>query len=338
MTETLVGKKGFQNEVIRVRGEDIKVKRGFVNHNDLSFYPENPRIYSLVAQDVENPSQTEIFSQLEKMDHVQQLVKSIKLNGGLIEPIIVRDGEGYVLEGNSRLAAYRILSKTEPIEWAEIECKILPTNVSDSAIFSLLGEYHIIGKKDWAPFEQAGYLYRRKFKHGLELDDLEREVGLKKREIGHLISVYQYMIDVHEPDINKWSYYDSFIRSRKLKTAIEKFDGLEGKIVRMIKNNEFPRAADLRDKMPVIAEAGGKIVQKLITNQIDFGEALERASERTDSGGAVKRLRNFREWVCDVDVADGIASMPKEARSDCKYELNRIQRRIKALQQIAEKG
>jgi hypothetical protein len=45
---------------------------------------------------------------LTRAEHVRDgLVKSIKHNGGLIEAILVR--KGVVLEGNSRLAAYRIL-------------------------------------------------------------------------------------------------------------------------------------------------------------------------------------------------------------------------------------
>jgi len=331
MINLLAGKAIFQDENIRIRGSDIPVKRGFVAQQELEFYPENPRVYSLVMRDGEAPSQEEIFKQLAKMDHVQHLIKSIKNNGGLIEPIIVRNGDGVVLEGNSRLAAYRILCQREPLDWAQIDCKVLQEDVSESAIFSLLGEFHIIGKKDWAPFEQAGYLYRRKSKHGILLDDLVREVGLSKIEISHLIKVYEYMIDAQEQDISKWSYYDAFLRSRKLRTATEKYKGLEGKIVRMIRHDQFPRAADLRDKMPLIVETGNKITNKLISNEISFEQALERAEARGDSAGTVKVMRKFREWICDVDIGDDIKNLPKETKNDCKYELNRIKRRIKAL-------
>src|SRR5690242_12417170 len=72
---------------------------------ELKFYPENPRIYSSVWIDEdERPSQEAIFAVLSKSDHVREtLLPSIRDNGGLIEPILVRDG--VVLEGNSRLAA-----------------------------------------------------------------------------------------------------------------------------------------------------------------------------------------------------------------------------------------
>ena len=79
--------------------------------------------------------------------------------GGLLEPIIVR--RNVVLEGNSRLAAYRMLAEKDPIKWADIRCNVLPDDTSDDVVFSLLGTLHIIGKTPWSPFEQAGYLYRR---------------------------------------------------------------------------------------------------------------------------------------------------------------------------------
>ncbi len=94
-------------------------------------------------------------------EHVKELKESIKSNGGLIDPIIVRDGDFVVLEGNSRLAAYRILYKTDPIKWAKIKVTLLPKDIPESAVFTLLGQYHIVGKDPWDPYEQAGYLYRR---------------------------------------------------------------------------------------------------------------------------------------------------------------------------------
>ena len=52
-----------------------------------------------------------------------------------------------VLEGNSRLAAYRILKIEDPITWSKIDCKILSSDISEEFIFILLGNFHITGKK-----------------------------------------------------------------------------------------------------------------------------------------------------------------------------------------------
>ena len=155
-------------EKIRLRGKDIAATVGEIKHQDLRFYPENPRIYSIVHIDGAVADQKEIYEKLRRMEHVKQLVQSIKSNDGLHDPIIVKGRT--VLEGNSRLAAYRMLSENDPVKWGFIKAKVLPDDTSESMVFALLGEYHLIGKKDWAPYEQAGYLYRR---NQLVIDNLD---------------------------------------------------------------------------------------------------------------------------------------------------------------------
>ena len=140
--------------------EKYPVKKCEIEQSKLNFYPENPRVYSILNINNYTPTQKEIEQLMCKQDHVKQLKESIKSNGGLIDPVIVRDGDFVVLEGNSRLAAYRLLHKQDPIRWSKIKAIILPKNISDSAVFTLIGQYHIIGRKDWNPYEQAGYLYR----------------------------------------------------------------------------------------------------------------------------------------------------------------------------------
>jgi hypothetical protein len=140
------------NDSLTLSGKEIPVRVGFLSHQELKFYPENPRLYSLVRADEKVPSQKEIEEKLAQMDHVKTLIQSIKANGGLTDPLIVRDGDYVVVEGNSRLAAYRLLAQREPIKWGMVKCKLLPKDISEDLIFLLLGEYHIIGRKDWQPY------------------------------------------------------------------------------------------------------------------------------------------------------------------------------------------
>ena len=150
------------NDILQVRGQKIPVEVGDLDQFKLNFFPDNPRIFSIVHADTDSPSQEDIEEKLSKLDHVKHLIKSIKGHGGLIDPVIVHGGNLNVIEGNSRLAAYRQLAKIDPIKWGKIRAKILPRDIEEKYIFALLGEYHIVGKKDWAPYEVAGYLYTRR--------------------------------------------------------------------------------------------------------------------------------------------------------------------------------
>ena len=78
-----------ENGTLTLQGKEIPVKTKMVPQADLQFYPENPRIYSIVHGKTANPSQQSIENRLTKLDHVKQLVQSISANGGLIDPLIV---------------------------------------------------------------------------------------------------------------------------------------------------------------------------------------------------------------------------------------------------------
>jgi hypothetical protein len=90
---------------------DIPVKTGWLDQSRLKFFVDNPRIYSIVRADGREPEQAEIYAKLRELEHVRVLKEDIRENGGLIDPIIVKDGSLEVLEGNSRLAAYRWLAE-----------------------------------------------------------------------------------------------------------------------------------------------------------------------------------------------------------------------------------
>ena len=74
------------SDTILIRGEEVDVMRGQIDHKTLKFYPENPRLYSLVKPDETKPDQEAIQRRLVEMDHVKELIQSIKENGGLMEP------------------------------------------------------------------------------------------------------------------------------------------------------------------------------------------------------------------------------------------------------------
>src|ERR1700719_913271 len=109
-------------DTLTVSNEVIPVVTKEMLQSKLRFYPDNPRIYSLLRHNENHEvTQDEIEAQLLEMEHVKVLKEDIKRNGGLIEPVIVRDGTFEVLEGNSRLAAYRFLAKADPITWAKMK-------------------------------------------------------------------------------------------------------------------------------------------------------------------------------------------------------------------------
>lgn len=317
-------------ETILIRGEEIPVKTKMLPESDLQFFVDNPRVYSALRLDGEDPSQTEIQQILLKMDHVKTLIQDIKRDGGLTDPVIVRDGTLEVLEGNSRLAAYRHLSEIDPLKWGKMKCKILPADIDEKLVFALLGQYHIKGRKDWAPYEQAGFLYRRSTIHSIGHAQLAQEIGLTKHKVEHLINTYQFMLDHSESDTSRWSYYDEYLKSRiirKARLSHPKFDEL---IVKKIQSGEIARAVDVRDRLPVICSAP-KVLKKFANKGCDFENAHEQAVDVGADSTPYKKLHAFRMWLVKPEIAKMLASTQGETRKKIEFELDKIGVRIKSV-------
>ena len=321
----------YGNDVLVLRNKKIKVQLAELRQADLKFYLENPRLYTLVRRDGQDPTQDEIEEELSKMEHVKQLVQSIKTNGGLIDAVIVQGKTNIVLEGNSRLAAYRLLAKQDPVKWGKINAKVLPDTILEGEIFSLLGEYHIIGKKDWAPFEQAGYLYRRHKTHKVSIDALALEINIGKKLISHLIGVYQFMLENNERDVNKWSYYDEYLKSNKIKKARKQFPELDNVIVNKIRSEEIERAVDVRDGVKKIVEAGGIVLERFATEKRDFSQSLQAALSKGAGDQGVQKVKRFKEWLAIADTQREIVELVGGARKECKYDLEKVQRLVERL-------
>ena len=169
-----------------VREEDLPVR-------ELKFYEDNPRVYSMLHNnDGYIPTQEDIEEYMLGMEHVKELRQSIE-QVGLIDPLIVRDGDYVVLEGNSRLAAYRKLARKDPSKWGTVKCKILPADIDNDTIIIILGQYHIVGRKDWSPFEQAGFILRGLDDTKYPIEELAQKMGISITSAKNYVRVYEYM-------------------------------------------------------------------------------------------------------------------------------------------------
>lgn len=317
-------------ETLLIRGVEIPVESTTLPQATLRFFVDNPRVYSVLRSDGEEPGQAEIERKLLEMDHVKALIQDIKRDGGLTDPVVVRAGKLEVIEGNSRLAAYRALAKVDPIKWGRMKVRLLPEDLDEALIFALLGQYHIKGKKDWAPFEQAGFLYRRFAAHDIDSTQLAQEIGLSKRKVEHLIAVYQFMLDHGEADTARWSYYDEYLKSSVIRKARLSQPGFDALVVEKIKSGEIARAVDVRDRLPVIC-AATKSVQKFATGALDFEDAHEHAVEAGADSTPYKKLAKFRQWLVKPEVEAALARAQGETRRKIQFELDKLAGRVDAV-------
>lgn len=324
----------IDTENLTIGKRDFVVQITELNQADLKFYTENPRVYSVLNISGEEPTQDEIEEYMCSMDHVKQLRVSIESNGGLIDPLIVRAGDNTVLEGNSRLAAYRLLCKTDAITWGKVKCKVLPADIDDSTVFALLGQYHIIGRKDWDPFEQANYLYRRNQQTRLPVDYMAQELGISKQKAHSMINVITFMIE-HD-DLNKrhWSYYEEYLKNAGIKKYRETNPDIDETIAEGIKAEVINEAADMR-KLGDIAKIGDKqskkVMQKISTGEIDIYEGYMEVEDAGKLDDVVKKLKTFRFYLNDDSIEKQIKASD-EIYKQAQFEITKIIKRLQKLQ------
>ena len=320
---------------IPIKGKNYTVSIRHLRHDTLKFYPENPRIYSVLhAGASTTPTQEEIQECLQAMDHVRELRDDIRENGGLIEPLYVKEATLEVVEGNSRLAAYRMLAEENPILWGTAKCAILPREVHDSAIASLLGQLHLKGKKDWLPYEQASFLYRRHHKDKISISNLAKEVPLKKRGIEHRINVIDYMIKQGDNEMKRWSHYDELLKNRKIQAAFKEHAGFEEAVIKTIKDGSM-KAVEVRDKLKVVCRTKSERPINQFIGGANIDEAVKTAKSLGGDHTALHKIKRFRLWVVEGDTKRDIQNAPDKVRQEIGWELKKIKAQVATLLKVA---
>lgn len=319
-------------KTLTIGKQDIQVQELEIEQSKLRFYPENPRVYSVLqVSDESKPEQTKIQELMCSMEHVKQLKESIKSNGGLIDPIIVRDGDYVVLEGNSRLAAYRLLAINDPVRWGLVKCILLPSDINESLIFQLLGQYHIIGRKDWSPFEQAGYLYRRKKESKIPIEQMAADLGMTAGVAKKYTEVYQFMIDHNDLKPDRWSYYEELLKNRGIKKLINESEDTKIAIVSKIKAGELRQATDIRriGEMATCAsrdKQAKRALNKFIEGNSSLDEAYIQVQDTGRTDTLYKKAESFRQVLFEDCTLETL-----QANDKLKFELNKIYKRLKVL-------
>ena len=227
-------------KLLKLRKKEVPYEEMQASVGQLAFYPENPRIYSQFAGSGDR-TQENIQAKLEGMDHVKELRSQIDRDGQVNEPLFcIRVSpeselhgqyEYQVLEGNSRLAALR-MNKKSSLPPPRVACNVLDFSAyseqeTESLIFTLLGGFHITGKTDWRSYENAAYIYRRFKNQEVPIEDIAKEISsLSLAKVRQMVNAFQMMIDAGDDNTSRWSYYEAYASSAKLKNHRGKHPGI----------------------------------------------------------------------------------------------------------------
>lgn len=330
-------------EFYRIGQSQIPYRLKSIPIERVAFYAENPRIYSQFSA-AEDRTQEAIQKKMEVMEHVKVLRRQIYRDKQVNEPLwcmpidqkspLSGSFDFIALEGNSRLAALKMETATPPLV-VTVPCNILDLSTltevqRESFIFSLLGRIHIIGKTNWQTYENAAYIYRRYKYQGISAEELAKElVGLTPAKVSNTVKAYELMTKNEDTKSDHWSYYEVLVSGQKLPKLRNTYPSLDAILLPMIRNDEFQRAQDMRDKIPVIMEKK-KARREFLEGEGDrkerFKDALEIAE--LDGGGntILRRLDTFRRFLTQDENEDAIKRLLNDPRTKgkAKFALNNI--------------
>lgn len=326
-----------KNKIV-LAGEEYEIYEELRPQMSLHFYIDNPRIYSKFDRTDDDPTEQEIEELLCKMDSVRELRNAIESTGGLVEPLQVIDGNNIVVEGNRRLAAYRLLGRKDPVKWSMVRCTIFPKDISEKAVFALIGQYHLIGQEPWSPFETAGYLYRRIQSTKSSIDSIAKELSMKKSEIKKMYEIYDFMVQHNDLQPDHWSYYVEYLKSKKIREVRSSHPELDNAVVSSIISNEITDARkDIREKLEVIAKMPKSIADDKI-NKFISGKSLDECYHDSEVIKDISgELLSFRRMIASAEIQRSVKRLSTKEKEQYEYELkgilDAVQRMLKSLQE-----
>lgn len=298
---------------ITILNQQVRFGRDTRHIDDLRFLPENPRVYAVThsrsgfSDLPSDEQQRHIFDALRGEPSVGRLKRDVKHNGGLMEPILVRHDRMQVIEGNSRLAVYRLLRDEDPAgDWETIPCHIV-AELTDEQQAAYLQQIHVAGKMEWSAYEKAffayGYYARKNWSVELIADLFNEKVPTIRKKI----EVIEMMAQNSDPERSHYSHYDVLygVRQRAPKDRQDRNDPIWRKVLSHIREcgaaggGRLFTAQELRARLPVVMRKP-KVEKQFLAGKIDLEEAWQRAKiSRVE-----ERLRKAVAMLRDVEPSD----------------------------------
>ena len=322
---------------IAIMEEEVLADYLMIDIDKLYFLPDNPRVYAITrkmrdfSELTREEKQRCIYESLLKEQSVKNLMPQIQRDGGLQEPIIVRWDTQEVIEGNSRLAAYRKLSDENPDDdrWTRIKCLVVKS-LTDDQQTRLLGQIHLHGKTDWSTYAKKLSCFRWVVEDKNDISTLAKLYGITEAEIKKNVEAIQLASSNNDSEPSNISYYDVLIRNRIISSAIADNKPLKDTILSQIKTNEFT-AQQMRDRLPVII-AKPRMLKKYEEGNISFEEAYERAK----ISNIQQRFKKIREHLDDIQ-GDDIQRLERSELRAVEQTVRQIRQHVKRISGMIKK-
>ena len=327
---------------IKILGESIDLSEDYQPVTDLKFLKDNPRVYAVThaeggfEQLTAEEQQDLIFQKLKNEPSVRNLRPEVERHGGLLEPVLVRLDTMEVIEGNSRLAVYRILhEKRRGGDWALIPCYLV-TSLTPRQQAAFLNQIHVKGKTQWRPYEKANFAYVRRI-GGMAVDDIATLFGESRATIRTRINAIGLMKNSNDTDQSHFSHYDVLVRVPEIWRQVKESNAFRERLLDGIRTMDARdggdfTAPDLRKKLPIIIKKP-KVLQRFVAGTIDLDEGYHRAKVSR----AEERVKDALALLEEISGRD-VAKLDPNSLNSLRQAVRKLARDVERIRGIVAKG
>jgi hypothetical protein len=145
------------------------------------------------------------------------------------------------------------------------------------------------------------------------------------------------MLDHKQHETSRWSYFDEFLKSPKIRKVRRKHPEFDKLIIEKVDSGEIPRAVDVRDDLPMVCAASEASLKQFLNGTVSFSEAVADAKEAGSKNVELKKLERFRVWIVKPEVEKALKAARGQPRSQIELELTKLLARIQALKKAVKK-
>ena len=326
-----------------INGRLVPYQDDVIDLDELHFWEANPRVYAAVRGVPEwNESDPMLRQQIiatcmEKEESTRSVLEGLRLHQGQQEPLIVDRRGNLVIEGNSRLAALRILANEDPGNWGAAICRCY-NDLTDEERFALLSEMHIIGKKEWTPYAKASTYWRQHHELGWELPQIARVNRTNVNKVKRELATIDLMTSENELNEQKYSWYN-VLSTQAIKPVFESNAKFRSRVLGIVRDAS-PGATDpverasyaFRDGLTTLVKKS-RPLRKFCSGHKTLQEAVDEAQMSTLSA----KLRKARSVLDDIDSTDFVR-LSRPELNEAAMTFKRLRRNIDTIGQCFDKA
>ena len=294
-----------------INGRRVPYRDDVIDIDQLQFWDANPRVYASVRgvpgwHEADPMRRQQIIAErMEKEESTRSVLEGLRLHQGQQEPLIVDLRGNIVIEGNSRLAALRVLAREDPADWGAAICRCY-NDLTEEERCALLSEMHVIGKTEWNPYVKAATYWRQHHELKWELPKIAQMNRTNVAKVRTELATVELMAKENELNERKYSWYNVLTSTRDIKQEFENNAEFQSRVLTIVRNAS-PEAPDpverasnaFRDGLKALVKKK-RPLRKFCSGSKTLQEAVEAAQMSTLSA----KLRKARSVLGEINSTD----------------------------------